>query len=835
MTTFSDSRIEHEFQKGLELYKQGKAGKAEVVFAAIANRNPGNLDAVHLLGVIALETGRAGRAVDLFKRIIAVNGGVRAFHNNLGRAYQDLNQFEEAVRSFDRAIELDPNYANAYFNRGIALRALGRLEDAIKSYDKALHLNARDAEAHNNKGIVLEEQNRLNEALESYNNAIFQNRDLVEAYANRGSVLRKLGKPDEALKSYDLAIRVKPGNAAAHYDKGNFLATLNRCGEALQNYDRAIQLDPNHVATHVSRGNALQTLGRLDEALLQYNRAIEIDHSCAEAYSNRGVVLFELGRLDEALKSYDRAIGIRPDYGEAHSNRGNALASLRRMEAAIESYDRAIRLKPDYPEPHANRGAALFELRRFEEALASYNRAIRLKPDFDFLMGGFLHASMTICDWSNYGSKLADFCARILRGEKVTTPFYALSLPISPSLHKKASEIWVESRYPKRGMLGEIAKRPSGQKIRVGYFSADFRDHPVALSMLDLFERHDRSRFELIAFSLGPDTDDEIRRKLSAAFDKFIDVQSMPDRDVAALARELEIDIAIDLNGFTSGARTGIFALRAAPIHVNYLGYPGTMGADYIDYLIADPTLIPASLQPDYAEKIVYLPNSFFPSDRTRKISDGVFERSEFGLPQNGIVFCCFNNHYKITPDVFDSWMRILGHAEGSVLWLREANDLATGNLKKAADVRGIDPERLVFASRKPLPEHLARHRLADLFLDTLPYNAHATASDALWAGLPVLTQIGETFAGRVAASLLNALDLPELIAASRESYEALAIELAGNPAKLASLKRKLARNRLEAPLFDTELFTRHIENAYTMMYERYQARLPPDHINVPR
>ena len=301
------------------------------------------------------------------------------------------------------------------------------------------------------------------------------------------------------------------------------------------------------------------------------------------------------------------------------------------------------------------------------------------------------------------------------------------------------------------------------------------------------------------------------------------------------LARSLEIDIGVDLKGFTEDARTNIFAMRAAPIQVNYLGYPGTMGADYIDYLIADSTVIPASYRPHYTEKIVYLPNSYQPNDRKRQISDKMFTRSELGLPQEGFVFCCFNNNYKITPDVFDSWMRILEHVEGSVLWLLEDNEIAARNLKKEASVRGIDPDRLVFAPRMALPDHLARHRMADLFLDTLPYNAHTTASDALWAGLPVLTQIGETFAGRVAASLLNAMHLPELITTARDAYEALAVELATNPAKLASIKRKLTDHRLTTPLFDTELFTKHIEAAYTTMYERYHADLPPDHIYVPQ
>jgi predicted O-linked N-acetylglucosamine transferase (SPINDLY family) len=326
-----------------------------------------------------------------------------------------------------------------------------------------------------------------------------------------------------------------------------------------------------------------------------------------------------------------------------------------------------------------------------------------------------------------------------------------------------------------------------------------------------------------------------MRQRTSAAFDKFIDVSNYPDRQVAMLARKLEIDIAVDLKGFTTDSRTGIFALRAAPIQVNYLGYPGTMGADYIDYLIADRILIPASDQKYFSEKIVLLPNSYQVNDRKRRIADKMFTRAEAGLPEHGFVFCCFNNNYKITPGMFDRWMRILGRVEGSVLWLYQDNASAAANLIKEAAARGISPQRLVFARLIPLPDHLARHRVADLCLDTLPYNAHTTASDALWTGVPVVTQIGETFAGRVAASLLNAIGLPELVTSTAQAYEDLAIELATRPEKFAAIKSKLDANRLTTPLFDCRRFTEHIERAYTAMYERYQAGLPPAPIDVPQ
>jgi predicted O-linked N-acetylglucosamine transferase (SPINDLY family) len=367
----------------------------------------------------------------------------------------------------------------------------------------------------------------------------------------------------------------------------------------------------------------------------------------------------------------------------------------------------------------------------------------------------------------------------------------------------------------------------------VGYFSADFFEHATSFLMAEMFEKHDKTRFELMAFSFGPPTQDEMHKRLTRAFDTFVDVRDQSDDRIAVLAKEMEIDIAVDLKGYTAGSRPGIFARRAAPIQVNYLGYPGTMGADFMDYLLADPTLIPISEQVHYTEKIAYLPDTYQPNDTRRRISGRQFTRTEAGLPDVGFVFCCFNNSFKIMPDTFECWMRILRQVEGGVLWLLEDNSAAAENLKREATSRGIDPNRLVFAKRVAPDEHLARHRLADLFLDTLPCNAHTTASDALWSGLPVLTQLGQTFAGRVAASLLTAIDLPELITANSTDYETLAVQLASDPSNLARIRQKLAQNRSSKPLFDIERFTRNIEAAYSGMIKRHRAGLHPDHLYV--
>ena len=538
-------------------------------------------------------------------------------------------------------------------------------------------------------------------------------------------------------------------------------------------------------------------------------------------------------QFDAAIACYDKAIALKPNYAEAYSNRGNALKELKQFETALASYDMAISLKPDFAEAYSNRGNALQELKQFDAALASYDKAFSLKPDHDYLLGMRQHARMFISDWQDFESSVLKLSLKIQGNVKATSCLTALALLMSLPEHRKAAEIWSTDRYPYNPSLGSIPKRSKQAKIKIGYYSADFHNHATAYLIAQLFELHDKDKFEIIAFSFGPDEKDGMRSRIAQTFDQFIDVTTLSDKAIAQLSREIGIDIAVDLKGLTQDCRLGIFSFKAAPIQVSYLGYPGTLGTEYMDYLIADRVLIPPESQQYYSEKIVYLPGSYQVNDRKRVISQTKFNRQEMGLPEEGFVFCCFNNNYKITPPVFDVWVRILNAVEKSVLWLFEDNSTAATNLRKEAQRRGLDPARLVFAKRMDLPEHLARHSLADLFLDTLPCNAHTTASDALWAGLPVLTRMGESFASRVAGSLLHAIGLPELVTESEEDYEALAVELGTNPVKLKAIKAKLEKNRLTTPLFDTPLFAKHIEAAYTKMYERYQADLPPDHIYV--
>ena len=750
-----------------------------------------------------------------------------------GLALQNAGQLEQAHAIYHQVLKLLPRHFDALHMLGVIAARTNNPTRAIELINKAIEVNPNVASAHSNLGNALNALKRHQAAIASYDQAIAIKPDHANAYANRGKALYELKQYQAAITSYDQAIAIKPDHADAYCDRGIALNELKQYEAAVDSYDKAIAIKPAHALAHCNRGVSLYELKQYQAAIESFDKALFIHPDYADAYSNRGNVWHNLGQHQTAIESYDKAIAIKPDYAEAYYNRGNALHNLGQYQAAIESLDNAIAIKSDFAGAYSNRGNALIELKQYQAGIDSFDKALALRPDSEFLYGVRLHTKMQMCDWSDAEDQIAELTQKIQRNEKATTPFSFLALSSSLSLQRKAAEIWVNEKHAVNFELGNIPKRARQEKIRVGYFSSDYHNHATSYLMAELFERHDRDRFELVAFSFGPDFCDEMRHRVSSAFDKFFDVRDQSDKEIALLSRNLQIDLAIDLKGLTKYSRAGIFSWRAAPVQINYLGYPGTMGADYIDYLIADKVLIPEASQRYYSEKIAYLPNSYQVNDAKRKIADKAFTREELGLPSSGFVFCCFNNNYKITPTTFDGWMRILNKVEGSVLWLFEGNPSAADNLRKEAEQRGVDEKRLVFAKRIPLPEHLARHRAADLFIDTLPCNAHTTASDALWAGLPVLTCTGEAFASRVASSLLTAIDLPELITTTQEAYEALAVELATNPERIKAIKQKLERNRLTTPLFDTQSFTKHIEDAYTQMVERYHADLAPDHIYV--
>ena len=663
--------------------------------------------------------------------------------------------------------------------------------------------------------------------------AISENAENLDALFNIAIECAQNNRLEQAIGILTQLAQFRKEDPGIFYSLG-FIASLKHEHEqAIELYDRAIGLDPQDPAALINKGASLNELKRYEEALIALDKAIALNPNAEQAWSNKGTALNALKRYEEALAHYEKALKLNPGYVEALLNKGVTYAELKRYEEALAHYNQALALHPGDVEAWSNKGTALHELKHYQAAAESFKRVIELDPQFPFGKGVLLHAKLHACDWADIEDLYRSICGDISENKKSADPFGFQGICDDEALLKKCAEIFSLDKFPPQKKLhpGQVSK--NHPKIRIGYLCGEFREQATAILMTELWELHDKNQFEIYAFDNGWDDQSPRRKRIEDAFDGLIDISRMSDAQAAKAILDQEIDILVNLNGFFGRPRQGVFARKPVPIQVNYLGFPGTIGADYIDYLIADSVVIPDDSRQHYSEKIVRLPHCYQTNDSKRIISDKQFTREELGLPKEGFVFCCFNNSYKILPQTFGIWMKILHAVKDSVLWLIEDNPEANQNLRKEAEARGIDPARIIFAKRLPLPDHLARHRCADLFLDTLPYNAHTTASDALWAGLPVITLTGSTFPGRVATSLLKSIDLPELITSSSAAYENLAIDLANNPERLGQIKQQLDRNRLTAPLFDAPLFTKNMEAAYTAMHQGNLAGLPPEHIDL--
>ena len=615
-------------------------------------------------------------------------------------------------------------------------------------------------------------------------------------------------------------------NQPKHFDSIRLLSIISYLNknylEASKLINKAIKINSNQALAYYDQGTIFHQLEKFDLALKSYNKAIKINSKYSRAYYNRGNTLRELKRYESAIESFKKAIEINPNDFEAHNNCGNLFFELGKYNMALQSFDRAIKINPDYSDGYYNLANTLYELGQLKNSIDNYNKAIKINPSLDFLLGKIIYVKSRICDWKFIDHDKNILKKKILEKGIGTQPMTTLSLYDSPSLQRINAENFVHEKFSLSRRFGPIKKRKSAKKIRIGYYSADFYNHVMSYLLVHLFESHDKSRFEIFGFSFSPEKNDKIGQRIFNTFDKIINIKSKSDNEIVKISRDLNIDIAIDLMSFTLNNRFGIFVKKCAPIQINFLGYPGTSGSKCIDYILADKILIPEKFKKYYSEKIIYMPDSYKLDHPNRKVSDKIFTREELNLPKNGFVFCSFNKTYKITPNVFDIWMKILKQVKGSVLWLLEDNPTATNNLKLEANKRNIDSARIIFAKRTKMSDHLARHKVADLFIDTLPYNAHTTASDGLWVGLPFLTLVGDTFASRVGASMLKAIGLPELITYSENEYKNKAIEIATNPVLLKKIKKKLEKNKLSKPLFDAKLFTKNVESAYTKIYKNY-------------
>ncbi|HEY1979522.1 MAG TPA: tetratricopeptide repeat protein [Xanthobacteraceae bacterium] len=782
-------------------------------------------------GLLALQAGNARDAERLFKTVLREQPRHVAALNLLGITLTQLCKFGDAEAYLRRALREQPKSDATLYNYGIVLKALHRPAEALQRFTEALALNPGAAETWNNRGTVFNDLHRPNEAVRDFEKAIELQPRYAEAFCNKGKTLAMLNRPPDALAAFGRALQLKPDLVEARLGQAGVLTDLHQYDGALADYDDALAIKPSSAEAWLGRGTVFAKLKRYDEALAAYENAQQLNPNIAEIWLGRGNVLTDLARRDEAFAAYDKALILRSNLAEAWLGRGNLFADLNRHDDAFAAYDRALALKPDLAEAWASRGNTMTKLQRYDDAFSAYDHAFRLNPELPYVAGSRLNAKLYMSDWADLESDIATVLSMTRAGKPASVPFPLLAIPSVPSDQLQCAERFVGDQQLHPSIWrGEVY---SHDRIRVAYLSNNFHESAMTYLLAGMFERHDRSRFEVSAISFGPQRNSPMRRRLKNAFEHFIDVHCAGDQEIAELLRRNEIDIAVDLMGFTADNRLNVFARRPAPIQVNYMGYPGTMGAPYIDYLVADRTVIPDAARPFYSEKIVWLPNSYFITDSGQPIAASMPTRTQCGLPETGFVFCCFNSNYKILPVVFDIWMRLLTAVDNSVLWLIETSATAVANLRREAEKRGVAPQRLIFAAKMDLPDHLARHRLADLCIDTLPCNAHTTASDSLCAGLPVLSCRGTTLAGRVAASLLEAAGLAELIATSFDDYEAKALKLAHDAASLASIKHRLALNRITCPLFDTARSTRSMEAAYHTMWQMHQSGRPPQSFAV--
>jgi predicted O-linked N-acetylglucosamine transferase (SPINDLY family) len=848
-------------QTALAHHQKGQLVQAAALYRRVLSREPENFLVLQLLGVVCGQQGQPEEGIALLEAALKINPRDIGALSNLGPLLVAVGRLDQAVASYDKALTIKPAFFEALYNRGTALAQLNRNAEALASYDAALRLQ-NNAMAWYNRGLTLMALVRLEHALESYDRAIALNPSFAAAHDNRGNVLRRLGRPEEALAAYDQALKRAPQDFRAWYNRGVLLSEMRRPVDALASHDRALAAHGSFAPAWAAKGAVQLALARYGEAALSLEKALNLNREDPETLHNRGVALWHLRHYDQAIASYNESLRLRPDHAPTFFNRGLLYQEVGRLSEALADFDRAVMLTPGDARAWNARGAAQHGLRQGREALASFDRAVALDPalaealgnrgllrwseeqnfqgardDLEralaldpnrpYLEGELLHIKMYAADWDGYDQARATLVKGVREGRKVVRPFVYQAVSESPQDLLACARIFEKGLGLIRSTAPSLS--PPHGKIRIGYLSGEFREQATAYLMAGLYERHDRARFEIVAIDSAGGDASPMRRRLEGAFNRFLYISGLNDKDAAQAIRDAGIDILVNLNGYFGAARMGVFARRAAPLQVNYLGFPGTLGADYMDYIFADREVIPQSERDFYAEKTVWLPHCYQANDDRRVAAVPTPSRAAAGLPETGFVFCNFNQSYKLTPNTFASWLRILARAPGSVLWLLDGPAPFADHLRAAAKDYGIARERLIFAPNLPPTQHLARLALAQLFLDSLPYNAHTTASDALWAGVPLLTRAGETFPGRVAASILKAAGLPQLIAGDAAGFEDRAVQLASDPEDWKMLKEILTDNRPTCPLFDTDLFRLNIEQAYSMIYERHRQGLPAE------
>lgn len=778
--------LARDFSEAVKLLRAGDLEKSAAAHERVLSRAPDHAPSLLNLGLIAFKNRARSEAIDYIRR----------------------------------SLDSDPNSREGWLNLAIVLGESRRLEEAIAACRQCLSLNPDDARAHTVLGSLLKATRNIPEAIAAYKAALAVNPDQPSVLVNMAKLLLKTGQAGEAMTFCRRALELAPDFADARTLEQQILNEGGDLEASVASIASQTE-DPSELARLYDQlAQSLRGQRRFREAIAVQRRALAYAPENADYHFNLAAALDGAGQRRDALTAYQQALAIVPDHASGYTKVGILLRKMDLYEGAISAFRETVRLDPEHGNGHYQLAITLKQMNRLDEAREALDRAVACTPESVIVRFERIHLMRMSCDWN--GLEEEERCAIEMRrsSQAPAAPFLLLPLETTRTDQLSAGHRFTEMLAVPASSRFRAYPNTSkpGERIRIGYLSADFNRHATAMLLAEVLEKADRNRFELVGYCFSQDDESDLRARVKAAFDRFVEIRGMSDEDAARKIHDDGIDILVDLKGYTLDARTAILAMKPAPIQVNYLGYPGSMGGDFMDYIVGDAVITPMAHQPDYSEQIVQLPTCYQPNDRKREISDAPMSRAEQGLPEDAFVFCSFNNNYKIGPAMFRTWMRLLSRVPGSVLWVLVKNPVCRANLLSEAEASGIDPARIVFAKVLPTPEHLARHRLADLFLDTSPCNAHTTASDALWAGLPVVTLMGETFAGRVAASLLSAMGLDELIAETPDAYEALALSLAQDASKLAAIRQKIAEGRDRSPLFDSTGYTRNLELAFENM-----------------
>lgn len=742
------------------------------------------------------------------------------------------NNHQQAKQYFHKTAELFPQVALAHFNLANAMMELGEIDQSLLRYKRAIELDANQPEYWTNAGVANLRAGDNHEATRCFDAAIQLSPTFAQAWLNKAQALCQLSDPISALSCFDQALRIQPDLLQAWMGKANLLCELQRYSEALACYDTAVQHAPQYPVPWMNKGNALFSLKDTAEAIRCYDEALRLHPSLSQAWCNKGNALIEQRQYEQAIKVFDQAMVFQPQFPAALSGRGVAQSSLRQDAQALASFDQAIALDSNYIHAWSNKAYVLSVMGQHAKAIESYKETLRINSEAEWVPGECLHAMMKVCDWHDLEALKNQVISGVESGKWVVPPLAMLSLVDDPDLQLKASKIYANAKFPEMTKL-QTKARHSSSRIKIAYISPDFHNHAVSILMAEVFESHDPNQFETFGVYLGPGVKDHVHERVQRAFEHFVDASALSDEEVLDYLRMHQIDIAIDLAGYTMNSRPAIFSNRCAPIQVNLIGFPGSLGAKVMDYIVADEYVIHEQAEQFYVEKPVLMPHCFQPNDSARAMPVLTVSKKEVNLPEDAFIFCSFNNGYKINPEVLATWARILRETKNSVLWLYASDPLSQENLLAEFQKCGIEKQRIVFSKRLSYEEYLGRYQLADLFLDTWPFNGGTTVSDALWVGLPVLTKEGKSFASRMAGSLLRCLGLSDLIAASKEDYVLKAIELANSTTVLCEIKQTLAEQKKQSPLFDGKLYTQHLEQAFEAMVQRQSSGLPPSRLKI--